>query len=197
MEASKPRSIDIDSPEHSDNWRCVMRRLLVSTMLVSGLLLAITGAASAQTTEFNAKVLGHLTRPPGPPPLEPLSPCPDGASLCGQTTLDGFGPAEFSILFTDFVPTSDACGDYTAVVTFMLDDGSVLTLDEVGVACGSGPSFLKGPLFTAFGNPRSWSGTWQVNSGTGQFDGLTGSGADAGLTAGAAVRATYRGTVGP
>lgn len=174
-----------------------MRRLIGSVMLVGGVLLAITGAASAQTTEFNAKVLGHVTRPPGRPPLEPFSPCPDGASLCGQTILDGLGPAEYSILFTDFVPTSDACGDYTAIVTFTLDDGSVLTLDEVGVACGSGNTFLKGPLFTSFGNPRSFSGTWQVDSGTGQFDGLTGSGADTGLTAGAAVKATYRGILGP
>jgi len=160
-------------------------------MLVSGLLLAITGAASAQTTDFNAKVLGHITRP-----SSELTPCPDGANLCGQTALDGFGPAQYGIEFTDFVPTSDACGDYVALVTFTLDDGSgVLTLVELGVACGAGPTFLKGPFLVSFGNPRSWSGTWQVLVGTGLFAGLTGSGADTGLTAGAAVKATYKGTL--
>ena len=95
--------------------------------------------------------------------------------------------------------TSDSFIDawnYAALVTFTLDDDSgVLTLGEVGVACGAGPTFLKGPLFVSFGNPRSWSGTWQVLGGTGPFDGLTGSGADTGLTAGAAVKATYKGTL--
>jgi hypothetical protein len=42
-----------------------MRRLFVLAMLVGGLLLATTGAGSAQTTDFNAKVLGHITRPSG------------------------------------------------------------------------------------------------------------------------------------
>jgi hypothetical protein len=163
-------------------------------MLVSNVLLAYTDGASAQPIDFNARVLGHITRPSGPPPLEPFPACPDGASLCGQTTLDGLGPAQYSILFTTFVPTSDACGDYTAVVTFTLDDGSgVLALDEVGVACGPDGSFLKGPFLVAYGNPRSWSGIWQVLAGTGQFAGMIGSGADTGLTAGAAVKATYSG----
>jgi hypothetical protein len=168
----------------------LMRRRFVLALLASGVLLVDTGAVSAQPMVFDVRILGHITRPSGG--------CPDGASLCGQTTLDGFGPAAYSIVFTEFVPTFAACGDYTATVTFTPDDGSgVLTLDEVGVACGAGPTFLKGPFLGNYGNPRSWSGTWQVLDGTGSFAGLTGNGADTGLTAGAAVKATYRGTLSP
>jgi hypothetical protein len=158
-------------------------------MLSSGLLLLAAGAASAQTSEFNVGVIGHITRP------ESTTTCPEGASLCGQADIDGFGPAEYAISFltTEFI--SDACLNYTAIATFTLRDGSTLTLDESGVACGTDGSFLKGPIFLAYGHPRYWSGTWDVQAGTGQFAGMTGSGADAGLTAGAAVHATYSGTL--
>ena len=165
-----------------------MSRLFVLAMVLSGLLLATTGAASAQTTDFSAKILGHVTRHSGG--------CPQGADLCGEAAIDGFGSAQYLIVFTSFEPTSDACGDYTATTTFTLEDGSTLTLDESGVACGPDHSFLKGPLFTSYGNPRAFSGNWEMQDATGQFAGMTSSGADAGLTAGAAVKATYRGTLG-
>jgi hypothetical protein len=96
---------------------------------------------------------------------------------------------------TSFEPTSEACGDYTATTTFTLGDGSTLTLDESGVVCGPDHSFLEGPLFTSYGNPRAFSASWEVQGATGQFAGMTGRGADTGLTAGAAFKATYRGTL--
>lgn len=40
---------------------------------------------------------------------------------------------------------------------------------------------------------ESWGNSLEV--ATGQFAGMTGSGADTGLTAGAAVKATYKGTL--
>ena len=164
-----------------------MRRLFVLAMLVGGLILATTGAASAQTTDFNAKVLGHITRPSGG--------CPGGADLCGKAAIEGFGSAQYLFFVTSFEPTSEACGDYTATTTFTLGDGSTLTLDESGVVCGPDHSFLKGPLFTSYGNPRAFSASWEVQGATGQFAGMTGRGADTGLTAGAAFKATYRGTL--
>jgi hypothetical protein len=158
-------------------------------VLFSGVLAATIGAASAETILVNSTVLGHVTRPSGG--------CPPPAHLCGGAAIDGFGRAEYFVFFSSFVPDADdaACGDYAATATFELGDGSTLVLDESGVSCGPDGSFLKGPLFTAYGNPRSWSGTWEVQSATGQFDGLTGSGAVSGLTAGAAVKATYKGTL--
>ena len=164
-----------------------VQRNFVMTLFVGGLLLGVTDVSFAQTTAFNAGVIGHITRPSGG--------CASGASLCGSTVIEGFGPANYDIVFFSFVPTTDACGNYGASTTFTLGDGSSLSLGEVGVACGPGISFLHGPLFTAYGNPRTWSGSWEIQSATGQFAGLTGGGTDAGHTAGAAVRATYRGTL--
>ena len=89
--------------------RCGSGASFVLAMLAGGLLWATSGAASAQTTGFDAKVLGHITRP--------SEGCPEGASLCGQAAIDGFGSAEYSFTITSFEPTCDACGDYTAAVT--------------------------------------------------------------------------------
>jgi hypothetical protein len=164
-----------------------MRRLFIFAMLVSSLLLVTTGTASAQTTGFNAKINGHITRPSGG--------CPEGADLCGQAAIDEFGSAQYLFFVTSFEPTSQACGNYTATTTFTLGDGSTLTLDESGVVCGPDGSLLKGPLLTSYGNPRTFSASWEVQDATGQFAGMTGSGTDAGLTAGAALYATYRGTL--
>jgi len=151
-------------------------------------VLVTAGPASAETVSFNARLIGHITRA--------SAGCPEGASLCGQATIDGFGPAQYFFFFGSFEPTSEACGNYTGTITtFTLEDGSTLTVEESGVACGPDHSFLKGPLFTAYGNPRAFSGTWEVQEATGQFAGVTGSGADTGRTAGAAVQATYSGTL--
>ena len=162
-------------------------RPFILAILACGSLLLATGTASAQSTVFDASVRDHLTRPSGA--------CPAGASLCGQASIEGFGPAQYLFYVLSFAPTSNACGDYTATAIFTLGDGSTLTLDESGTACGAGPTFLKGPLFVAYGNPRTFSATWEVVGGTGQFSGMTGSGTDAGHTAGASLRASYRGTL--
>lgn len=77
----------------------MVRRVLFPVMVA--LLVGIasyTGAASAQTTDFNAKVNGHITKPSGG--------CPEGADLCGQAAIDPFGSARYLIVFTSFEPTS-------------------------------------------------------------------------------------------
>lgn len=159
----------------------------VVMLFLGGLLFGVTNATLAQTTAFNAEITGHITKPSGG--------CASGAHLCGSTVIEGYGAAEYGIVFASFVPTSNDCGNYGASTTFTLGDGSVLTLGETGVSCGPGDSFLHGPPFTAFGNPRTFSGSWQIQGATGQFERLVGGGTDAGLTAGAGVHATYRGTL--
>src|SRR5919108_4825696 len=87
----------------------------VAAMLSVGFVLATAAVPSASAeTAFNAEVKSHIQRPVG---------CPDGANLCGQATIDGFGTAEYRFFVTSFQPTSDACGDYTAITTFTLGDG--------------------------------------------------------------------------
>jgi len=158
-----------------------------SANLALGLALALAGTASGQTA-FNAQVRGHITLPSG---------CPGGADLCGQAIVAGLGPAEYLFFVGSFDPTtaSRPCGvytplgDYTATTTFTLGDGSTLTLDEAGTVCGPGNSFPTGGI--SFGNPRTFSASWEVLDATGQFAGMTGSGTDTGLTAGSALKAVY------
>lgn len=171
----------------SSGSRLLRQHRLVSPALSLGvgLLLATAGVASAQTTDFNAEVKDQTQYTAG---------CPDGASVCGDAVVDGFGPAQYRFFLTSFEPKSESCGDYTATTTFTLQDGSRLTLDEVGVACGTGKSFFKGGE-RAYGSPRYRSGSWQVQAATGQFAGMTGSGTTTAHFAGAHVRATYSGTL--
>ena len=153
--------------------------------LASSLLLATAGTASAQTTTFNAEVKNKIQRPEG---------CPDGAYLCGDAAIAGFGPAQFRWFLNSFEPVSQSCGDYTATVTFTLADSSTLTLDEAGRDCSPGNSFSSYPLHS-YGQPQEASGTWVVQDATGQFAGMTGSGTNTLRIRGADFRATYTGTL--
>jgi hypothetical protein len=159
-------------------------RALLLTLFVSSVL-ATAGVASAQTTAFKAEIKGQILAPRG---------CPDGAVLCGTATIDGFGPAQYRFFLTSFELTSERCGNYTATTTFTLQDGSTLTLDEAGAACGIGPSFFKGGE-RSYGNPRTREGSWDVQSASGQFAGMTGSGTSAARFVGAHLSATYTGVL--
>jgi hypothetical protein len=139
----------------------------------------------AETISFYAKVKGQVKKPVG---------CQDGAFGCGETTIDGFGSAEYLFFLTGFEPTSSSCGDYTAIATFTLADGSTLTLDEAGTVCGPGNSFFS-TSGANWGNPIDASGTWVVQDGTRQFSGMTGSGTDTIHNAGAHASAIYTGTL--
>jgi len=103
-------------------------------------LVATVGLASAQATAFDASVTDQIQRSVG---------CPDGAYLCGDADIDAFGPAAFRWYLVSFEPISQSCGDYTAIVTLTLGDGSTLTLGEAGTDCGPGNSFSSYP-------PRSY-----------------------------------------
>ena len=157
----------------------------VFAIFVVSLLVASEGLASAQTTAFDASVRNQILRPAG---------CPDGAYLCGDTDIGGFGPAEFRWYLVSFEPISKACGDYTAIVTLTLGDGSTLTLDEAGTDCGPGNSFSSYPPHS-YGQPQTAGGKWVVQDGTGVFAGLTGSGMNTLHITGARLTATYSGTL--
>lgn len=137
---------------------------------------------------FSAEVKGPMPKPFG---------CPGGALGCGTAVVEGFGRATYLFTLTSLQSTSQSCADYTATVTFTVEDGSSLTLNESGTWCGPGktsPEILPGG---SYGNPLSASGSWQVQSGTGCFAGVTGSGTDTLRSAGAHLQATYTGVIAP
>jgi hypothetical protein len=140
--------------------------------------------AAAAQNDFNAEVKGHTLR----------SVSCEGANLCTDAVIAGFGSAEYRFTTTGFAFISKACGSYAATTTFTLQDGSTLTLSAAGTICGRGHSFIKGSL-ESFGNPRVISGTWIVQAATGQFVGMTGSGTNTLQFAGTSRRGTYSGTL--
>ena len=87
--------------------------------------------------------------------------------------------------------------DSTAVATFRLSDGSLLTLLETGTACYPRASGATVGSIQSLGNPRSWTGAWAVRNGTGAFAGMSGGGTGSGRTNGADISVTYRGTIDP
>jgi hypothetical protein len=153
-------------------------------MAALALVMACSASAAAAQNDFNAEVRGHTLR----------SVSCEGANLCSDAVIAGFGSAGYRFTTTGFAFISEACGSYAATTTFTLEDGSTLTLNEAGTICGRGPSFVKGSL-ESFGNPRVISGTWVVQAATGQFVGMTGSGTNTLQFAGASRRGTYSGTL--
>ena len=164
-----------------------MPRLLVAVLLASVVTSATTPAAAIEATAFNAVISDKLRKPEGA--------CPDGAFRCGQAEIDGFGAAEWKFYVTSFVPSSASCGDYTAMATFTLADDSALVVQESGTVCAPGKSFFATPGFS-WGNPDQAIGSWEVQSGSGQFAGVTGGGGtDHIRSAGADVRGIYTGSL--
>lgn len=157
----------------------------VICILLGSVLMLSVRIASAETTTFDAMVKNQIQRPVG---------CPDGAYLCGEAVVAGFGPAEFRWFLVSFEPVSASCGDYTAIVTFTLRNGSMLTLDEAGRDCGPGNSFSSYPLHS-YGQPQTANGSWVVRDGTGAFTGLTGSGTNTLRITGAHLTAAYTGVL--
>ena len=164
--------------------------------LLAALGLALTEPASAQTS-FQASVTFTGTRPAGP--------CSNGAYLCGTANIAGDGAATWNMYLPGYTLVPSPCGStYTATTYFTLvsDPGSTLVLDEGGSLCGLGHDgaayrgyFNEGSK--AFGHPFDIVGNWAVDpASTGQFAGLTGSGTDLALVAGAHAAGTYSGTLG-
>jgi hypothetical protein len=166
--------------DHRRRMRC-----LLFVALAASVLLVSASTASAQTTAFNAEVKNKIQRPEG---------CPNGSYLCGDAAIAGYGPAQFRWYLNSFEPVSQSCGDYTATVTFTLADGSTLTLNEAGRDCSPGNSFSSYPLHS-YGQPQTANGAWNVQNGSGQFAGMSGSGTNTLRINGADFRATYSGAL--
>jgi hypothetical protein len=169
--------------------RSIARRLILLPALVVGLSLAVAGGASAQTG-FQATVSGPTPKP---------RPCP-GASepaLCGSATTN-YGDATWLLDNASFTPYSKTCDNYEATATFALGDGSsLLTLDETGLICSPPGNSLSAPGgLKSYGNPFYFSGSWTVQSATGDFGSIPigSGGTDTIHTAGASVSGAYTGT---
>jgi hypothetical protein len=160
-----------------------MRSRYLMVMLSLTMVASVSAEPRSGADAFNATVDARLIRPEG---------CESGAYRCGDAVVDGFGSASWEYNVTSFERISNACVEYTAVSTFTLEDASVLTLNEAGTACGPGNSFFATPPFS-WGNPDRATTSWDIASGTGQFEGLTGSGSASFKSAGAAIRGIYEG----
>jgi hypothetical protein len=173
-----------------------VRHLVLLPVLVVALGLAFATPASARTT-FQADVTSTQTLQAGP--------CANGAYICGQANLAGYGDATWNMFITGYGPEYSGCGSTYAATTFLTlssDPASTLVLDETGNLCGLGHDgaayrayFVQGPQ--AFGHPFTIVGTWTIDAAsTGQFAGLTGSGTDRINLAGAHVGGSYTGALG-
>jgi hypothetical protein len=179
----------VSSPRWTQFAKSAASRSPLALALFAALLgwsvLAFVGPVSAQAPAFSAEVQGHATRPAG---------CPDGAFVCGDATVAGYGAAEYRFFLESLAPGSPSCGNYTATVTFTLTVGGTLTLHETGTVCGPGRSFFPVPApGGSYGNPVDGIGSWEVQGGSGQFAGATGSGTDTFRSAGASFSASYAG----
>jgi hypothetical protein len=181
-----------------NRWKpgAVTRHLILLSALLAALSLAFTGTASAQTS-FQASVTFTGTLPAGP--------CANGAYLCGTANIAGYGAATWDFYTTSSTGVYSRCGStYTATTYFTLvsDPGSTLVVDESGSLCGLGHDgsayrgyFNEGSK--AFGHPFEIVGSWAIDSASGQFAGLTGSGTDQVHVAGAHAAGSYTSTLGP
>jgi hypothetical protein len=153
------------------------RRLILTTTIA--LTLAPAAAASAPA-RFQANVGAHDPLP---------KPCPGGDFICGSA-MTNYGPATWTFHLTSLTPPSGTCDTYQATVAFELQDSSTLTRAETGTACAPGDSIVAPD--NSYGHPTYATGTWTVQTATGQFHELTGAtGTDTLHIAGAHSSGTY------
>ena len=166
-----------------------MRRVLVLMTVAATTLIAFAPPTLAQTTiSFDALFHEEFA----------FEPCPTGdpAEPCGVGHIRGFGKATVRFEFISGEPV-DSCGHGIFVTTIALQDGSgTLVLEEDDTFCNPGSSAdAPGNQLHSFGNPFSIEGTWVVTSGTGVFEGATGSGTNSGRAGGDAIIDKYAGTI--
>jgi hypothetical protein len=96
----------------------------------------------------------------------------------------GFGKATVETTVTGFTPLPSGCfaDTHTTTVDFKRD-GNALVLDIVGTLCPTG-----GPNFT-------FSGTYSITGGTGDFAGATGSGTVTSVRQDGPIDSEFAGTV--
>jgi hypothetical protein len=103
----------------------------------------------------------------------------------GRGTVNIMGPVTVTI---DVVQDLSGypCDPYTSEATFVGATGTITTSDVAGWVC---------PSATRSGFPFTIQGVWNVTGGTGEFSGITGSGADEGTIAGNGPHAHLTGVV--
>lgn len=151
------------------------------------LIPSASAAVPTRALEFSATLDGRSRLP---------QPCPGGAYLCAEASIDRIGPAEYRLFRLTGEPSGDGCVLATVVTTFTVRDGSRLVLAEERTVCGPGQSLGAGGAYE-YGNPTHVAGTWTVQEATGQFSGLGGSGTSTAFLAGARVTGSYDGTLRP
>jgi hypothetical protein len=177
--------VSMHADSRTSTWRVIARRLLPLLALVAALSLAAAGGASAQAG-FQATVKGNNPKP---------KPCANGDFVCGSATTT-FGDATWGFEPTGETPPPPGApyGSYEATATFVLSDGSsTLVLDESGTICGPGNSIWAPGQSVSFGNPFYLTGSWTVETATGEFSSLPvgTAGTDALHFAGAHSSGTY------
>jgi hypothetical protein len=170
-----------------------MRRVLILMIVAAATLVAFASPALAQTTiSFDALFHEEF------PGASPFQPCPTGdpAEPCAVGHIRDFGKATVRFEFISGEPV-DSCFHAIFLATIELQDGSgTLVLQEDDTFCTPGNSGgAPGNQLHSFGNPFSIEGTWVVISGTGDFEGATGSGTNSSQAGGDVIIDKYAGTI--
>lgn len=117
------------------------------------------------------------------------------ATFCLARGSTGPGPATLAVDVTSFEPTGRSTADATTLAVITLADGSTLTLEQEGVVRWPGNSTNAPGSLRSFGNPFTYTATWEVVGGTGRFAGADGTGTSVLSGAGAVLRAAFDGTI--
>jgi hypothetical protein len=202
--ADMRRTAEREHPRTATPRAHAIPKALLAIGAVALLGFAFTGAASAQTTSFQASVAETLVRGGG---TVPSARCANGAFFCGTANVAGYGAATWNVYLTGATTIVSSCAStYTATTYFTLtsDPTSTLVIDESGNVCAPGLNgngyFAENP--DAWGHPATVFGTWTIDTthSTGQFAGLLGGpgtgGSDTLRLAGSHTAGSYRGTLG-
>ena len=160
---------------HSRTFAAILSRWIAASAVLA---LALPASGQADDRSFQAEAHGS-----------PSDQKTCEVFLCGDATIVGYGDAEYRRTRTSATPISRPCINYTAVDTFTLSDGSMLTLDETGTACARGKNAPN------VSGAADITGAWTVREGTGVFTGLTGEGTMSLRYRGGNFKAAYVGTI--
>lgn len=126
-------------------------------------------------------------------------PCPAGvADECGRIELAGLGTAEWAYTYGPAFDPDGSCFDVDGTLALtLLSDGSSVSGPLTGVFCPRQPDTAHQHRSSAsWGNPYAEHDSILFTSGTGRFDGLTGSATFDRSAAGAHYVGTLSGSLG-
>ena len=163
---------------------------IIAVRLVIGVPTALLVLATPAFADTVADFHGTFVEPAGGPVNSPFE-CPPGTS-CGTANLGRLGHGSSVVAF-------GACGATCSVRTITLVDGSQLVIFEYGdLAAFTSPGNSGQHGYTAFGlpgNPQFLAITLEIVSGTGQFEGATGTATGTVKVAGGAAIITVTGAI--